>query len=63
MNQWLSLTQAAQVAGVGRTTLHDALVRGELPCTPTSLGRLVHRDDALDWKASREQQKQKEAGA
>lgn len=52
--EWLTLGQAACLAGVPRSTFDDAVRRGELPYAKTKLGRLFAEDDVLDWRAVRE---------
>jgi excisionase family DNA binding protein len=56
LTEWLSIQQAADVAGCGRTTVHEALVAGELDCVVTCLGRLVHESDVKEWAAARHAQ-------
>lgn len=53
--EWLTLSEAAALAGVSRGVTHRAASRGDLPhAWPSSAGRLFARDDVLAWKARRE---------
>lgn len=56
--RWLSAGAAARLAGVERTTVHRAAVRGELPHAETNLGRLFLNSDVVAWRAKRERRKQ-----
>jgi hypothetical protein len=51
---WLTISQVALLAGCGRSSVHRALVRHELPHAWTDLGRLVAEADAIAWAADRE---------
>jgi DNA-binding XRE family transcriptional regulator len=49
----LSLSEAAELAGVARKTMHFAEKRGEVEALHTALGRLFRRDSVEAWKLSR----------
>lgn len=53
MATWLRLSQAAELAGVSRVTLHRAAARAEIPFAPTAVGRLFNVDDVNAWAANR----------
>jgi excisionase family DNA binding protein len=54
-DEWLTLIEAAEFAGVGRTTLHRAAEAGELPYLPTRLGRLFFVGDVTRWARARQE--------
>lgn len=50
---WLRIGEAAMLSKHGRTTIHEAVRRGELPCACTANGRLFRRADVLAWATAR----------
>jgi hypothetical protein len=53
-SDWVKLATAARLAGVGRTSMHDAAARGEIPFAWTDHGRLFKVEDIERWKEERE---------
>jgi hypothetical protein len=51
---WLPLNDGARHVKCGRTTLHMAASRGEIPFAVTPLGRLFAVEDLEAWAAQRE---------
>lgn len=47
-----SVTDAARYAGIGRSTLYNALAAGELPARKLGKRTLILRDDLRDWIAA-----------
>jgi len=52
--EWIPLAESAKLAGVGRTSLHEAAARGEIGFVWTRLGRLFFVDDIERWREERE---------
>ncbi len=51
--RWLRLGEAARLAGVGRTTLHEAAVRGDVLYADVGGIRVFRREDVEAWAERR----------
>lgn len=47
----LSIAEFAQICGVGRSTLYEAIKRGDLKVRKAGRRSLILREEGLDWLA------------
>lgn len=52
----LNPSQAAQLAGIGRTRVYELMASGDLPSIKLGKRRLIRRQAVLDWLARLEAQ-------
>ena len=52
----LNPSQAAQLAGIGRTRVYELMASGDLPSIKLGKRRLIRRQAVLDWLARLESQ-------
>lgn len=50
---FLTIASAAKLAGIGRTQMHHAAVRGDIPYAVVGGWRFFRAVDVLDWRAAR----------
>ena len=62
-SRWLRIAEAAEAAGVGRTTLHLAAVAHELPFAEIDGIRFFDREQVELWVHQRRAKRQQEVAA